>query len=134
MDSLKLASIVTHVADAKTCLLHPASHTHRQMSEEQLKEAGVAPDLIRFSVGLEAAQDIINDLQQALDAMKASLLQNGKFSILFFFAYNKVYTNKGVVHICQSTYPMHCPAKDILESEKSLQIENKVHIDKEFDH
>ena len=63
--------IVTHVADAKTCLLHPASHTHRQMSEEQLKEAGVAPDLIRFSVGLEAAQDIINDLQQALDAMKA---------------------------------------------------------------
>ena len=71
MDSLKLASIVTHVADAKTCLLHPASHTHRQMSEEQLKEAGVAPDLIRFSVGLEAAQDIINDLQQALDAMKA---------------------------------------------------------------
>ena len=71
MDSLKLASIVTHVADAKTCLLHPASHTHRQMSEEQLKEAGVAPDLIRFSVGLEDAQDIINDLQQALDAMKA---------------------------------------------------------------
>lgn len=71
MDSLKLASIVTHVADAKTCLLHPASHTHRQMSEEQLKEAGVAPDLIRFSVGLEAAQDIINDLQQALDAMKS---------------------------------------------------------------
>ena len=71
MDSLKLASIVTHVADAKTCLLHPASHTHRQMSEEQLKEAGVAPDLIRFSVGLEDVQDIINDLQQALDAMKA---------------------------------------------------------------
>ena len=70
-NSLKLASIVTHVADAKTCLLHPASHTHRQMSEEQLKEAGVAPDLIRFSVGLEDAQDIINDLQQALDAMKA---------------------------------------------------------------
>ena len=69
--SLKLASIVTHVADAKTCLLHPASHTHRQMSEEQLKEAGVAPDLIRFSVGLEDAQDIIDDLQQALDAMKA---------------------------------------------------------------
>ena len=71
MDSLKLASIVTHVADAKTCLLHPASHTHRQMSEEQLKEAGVAPDLIRFSAGLEDAQDIIDDLQQALDAMKA---------------------------------------------------------------
>lgn len=72
MDSLKLASIVTHVADAKTCLLHPASHTHRQMSEEQLREAGVAPDLIRFSVGLEDAQDIIDDIQQALDAMKAN--------------------------------------------------------------
>lgn len=72
MDSLKLAAIVTHVADAKTCLLHPASHTHRQMSEEQLREAGVAPDLIRFSVGLEDAQDIIDDIQQALDAMKAN--------------------------------------------------------------
>lgn len=72
MDSLKLVSIVTHVADAKTCLLHPASHTHRQMSEEQLREAGVAPDLIRFSVGLEDAQDIIDDIQQALDAMKAN--------------------------------------------------------------
>lgn len=72
MDSLKLAAIVTHVADAKTCLLHPASHTHRQMSEEQLREAGVAPDLIRFSVGLEDVQDIIDDIQQALDAMKAN--------------------------------------------------------------
>ena len=71
MDSLKLACIVTHVADAKTCLLHPASHTHRQMSEEQLKEAGVAPDLIRFSVGLEDVQDIIDDLKQALQEMKA---------------------------------------------------------------
>lgn len=65
MDSLKLASIVTHVADAKTCLLHPASHTHRQMSEEQLKEAGIATDLIRFSVGIEDADDIIDDLKQA---------------------------------------------------------------------
>lgn len=65
MDSLKLASIVTHVADAKTCLLHPASHTHRQMSEEQLKEAGIATDLIRFSVGIEDANDIIDDLKQA---------------------------------------------------------------------
>ena len=72
MDSLKLAAIVTHVADAKTCLLHPSSHTHRQMSEEQLREAGVAPDLIRFSVGLEDAQDIIDDIQQALDVMKAN--------------------------------------------------------------
>jgi len=67
MDSLKLASIVTHVADAKTCLLHPASHTHRQMSEEQLKEAGVAPDLIRFSVGIEDINDIIADVEQALN-------------------------------------------------------------------
>lgn len=70
MDSLQLASIVTHVADAKTCLLHPASHTHRQMSEKQLKEAGVAPDLIRFSVGLEDAEDIIEDLKQAIEKSK----------------------------------------------------------------
>ena len=67
MDSLKFASIVTHVADAKTCLLHPASHTHRQMTDEQLLEAGVEPDLIRFSVGLEDPEDIIADLKQALD-------------------------------------------------------------------
>ena len=67
MDSLKLAAIVTHVADARTCLLHPASHTHRQMTEEQLIEAGVAPDLIRLSVGLESVDDIIEDLKQAFD-------------------------------------------------------------------
>ena len=67
MDHLKLAAIVTHVADAKTCLLHPASHTHRQLTDEQLMEAGVSPDLIRFSVGLEAAEDIIEDLRQALE-------------------------------------------------------------------
>ncbi len=67
MDHLKLAAIVTHVADARTCVLHPASHTHRQMSDEQLIEAGVAPDLIRFSVGLESAEDIIADLEQALN-------------------------------------------------------------------
>ena len=66
MDSLKLATIATHVADAKTCLLNPASHTHRQLSEEQLKEAGIAPDLIRFSVGIENADDIIADIEQAL--------------------------------------------------------------------
>lgn len=66
MDHLKLAAIVTHVADARTCVLHPASHTHRQMSDEQLVEAGVAPDLIRFSVGIENADDIIADLEQAL--------------------------------------------------------------------
>lgn len=67
MDALQLATIVTHVADAKTCLLHPASHTHRQLTEEQLLEAGVKPDLIRLSVGLESAEDIIADLQQAFD-------------------------------------------------------------------
>lgn len=67
MDSLKLAAIATHVADAKTCLLHPASHTHRQMTEEQLIEAGVAPDLIRLSVGLENIDDLIDDLKQAFD-------------------------------------------------------------------
>ncbi len=66
MDSLKLATIATHVADARTCLLHPASHTHRQLSDEQLREAGVAPDLIRLSVGLENVDDLIEDLTQAL--------------------------------------------------------------------
>lgn len=66
MDRLKLISIVTHVADARSCVLHPASHTHRQMSDEQLLEAGVQPDLIRFSVGIENADDIIADLEQAL--------------------------------------------------------------------
>ncbi|MBR4342655.1 MAG: O-acetylhomoserine aminocarboxypropyltransferase/cysteine synthase [Lachnospiraceae bacterium] len=67
MDKLKFASIVTHVADAKTCILHPASHTHRQLSDEQLREAGVDPDLIRFSVGIEDVNDIIADLKQALE-------------------------------------------------------------------
>ncbi len=67
MDGLKLATIETHVADSHTCLLHPASHTHRQLTDEQLKEAGVAPDLIRFSCGLESAEDIIADLKQALE-------------------------------------------------------------------
>ncbi len=66
MDKLELAAIVTHVADARTCVLHPASHTHRQMTDEQLKEAGVAPDLIRFSVGIENVNDIIADLEHAL--------------------------------------------------------------------
>ena len=68
MDRLKLAAIVTHVADARTCVLHPASHTHRQMNDEQLKEAGVSPDLIRLSVGIENAEDIIADLAQAMEA------------------------------------------------------------------
>ena len=67
MDKLKLAAIVTHVADARTCVLHPASHTQRHMNDEQLKEAGVAPDLIRLSVGIENVSDIIDDLAQALE-------------------------------------------------------------------
>ena len=66
MDSLKLVNIATHVADARSCVLHPASHTHRQLSDEQLREAGIAPDLIRLSVGIEDADDIIDDLKQAL--------------------------------------------------------------------
>ena len=69
MDQLKLAAIVPHVADARTCVLHPASHTHRQMTDEQLIEAGVAPDLIRLSVGIENVNDIINDLAQAIDSI-----------------------------------------------------------------
>lgn len=66
MDRLKFISIVTHVADARSCVLHPASHTHRQLSDEQLREAGVAPDLIRLSVGIEDPADIIADLEQAI--------------------------------------------------------------------
>ena len=67
MDALQMINIVTHVADARTCVLHPASHTHRQLSDEQLREAGVAPDLIRLSVGIEDADDILDDIRQALD-------------------------------------------------------------------
>lgn len=66
MDRLKFICIVTHVADARTCVLHPASHTHRQLTDEQLHEAGVAPDLIRLSVGIENVNDIIDDLEQAM--------------------------------------------------------------------
>lgn len=68
MDSLKLAAIVTHVADARTCCLHPASTTHRQLTDKQLEECGVSPDLVRFSVGIENADDIIADIEQALNA------------------------------------------------------------------
>ena len=73
MDSLKLASIVTHVADTKTCCLHPASTTHRQLTEEQLNDCGVKSDLIRLSVGIEDAEDIIADIEQALVAATAEL-------------------------------------------------------------
>ena len=69
MDNLEFICIVTHVADARTCVLHPASHTHRQLSDEQLREAGVAPDLIRLSVGIENVNDIIADLDQAMTKM-----------------------------------------------------------------
>ena len=67
MDHLKLAAIVVHVADAKTGVLHPASTTHRQLTDEQLKEAGIGPELIRFSVGIEDVKDIIADIEQALE-------------------------------------------------------------------
>ena len=67
MDNLEMIAIVTHVADARTCVLHPASHTHRQLSDEQLIAAGVAPDLIRLSVGIEDVDDIIADIEQALE-------------------------------------------------------------------
>lgn len=69
MDALRMIAIVTHVADARSCVLHPASHTHRQMNDQELKDAGVAPDLIRLSVGLENVTDIIADLTQALKAV-----------------------------------------------------------------
>ena len=58
---------MTHVADVRTCVLHPASHTHRQLTDEQLREAGIAPDLIRLSVGIENVDDIIADIEQALE-------------------------------------------------------------------
>ena len=66
MDALKVIGIVTHVADAWSCVLHPASHTHRQLTDKQLKEAGIPPDLIRLSIGLEDPDDLIADLKQAL--------------------------------------------------------------------
>ena len=66
MDSLKMIAIVTHVADARSSILHPASHTHRQLGDEELIAGGIAPDLIRLSVGIEDADDIIEDIRQAL--------------------------------------------------------------------
>ena len=68
MKGLKIAAIETHVADARTCCLHPASSTHRQMTDEELAAAGVPADLVRFSCGLESAEDLINDIKQALDS------------------------------------------------------------------
>jgi len=69
MSNLKLGQIATHVADARTCVLHPANATHRQMNDDELAAAGIAPDMIRFSCGIEAATDLIADLEQALDAV-----------------------------------------------------------------
>ena len=72
MKNLKVAAIETHVADARTCCLHPASATHRQMSDAELTAAGVSPDLIRYSCGLENSEDLINDIKQALDSAERS--------------------------------------------------------------
>jgi len=69
MDSLKLASNEVHVADIRTCVLHPASATHRQLTDEQLKAAGISPGLVRFSVGLENVDDILEDIENALKAI-----------------------------------------------------------------
>ncbi|MBE6937250.1 MAG: O-acetylhomoserine aminocarboxypropyltransferase/cysteine synthase [Ruminococcaceae bacterium] len=69
MKNLRLAAIETHVADARTCCLHPASATHRQMNDEELYAAGVSPDLVRFSCGIENSEDLIADIKQALDNM-----------------------------------------------------------------
>ena len=67
MCNLKLAAIETHVADARSCVLHPASATHRQMTDDELIAAGVTPDLVRFSCGIEGTEDLIADIAQALD-------------------------------------------------------------------
>ena len=69
MKNLKLGAIETHVADARTCCLHPASATHRQMNDEELMAAGVSPDLIRYSCGIESAEDLIEDLKEALESI-----------------------------------------------------------------
>ena len=73
MDSLKLAAIVVHVADARTCVLHPASTTHRQLTDQQLIDAGIGADLVRMSIGIENADDIIDDITQALNEVKKCL-------------------------------------------------------------
>ncbi|HCA70764.1 MAG TPA: bifunctional O-acetylhomoserine aminocarboxypropyltransferase/cysteine synthase, partial [Lachnospiraceae bacterium] len=70
MDSLKLAAIVVHVADVRTSVLHPASTTHRQLTDQQLVECGITPDLIRMSIGIENAEDIIADIKQGLASLK----------------------------------------------------------------
>ena len=69
MAGLKVAMIATHVADAHTCVLHPASTTHRQMNDEELIAAGVGPDMVRMSVGIEHIDDILEDVKNALEAV-----------------------------------------------------------------
>ena len=69
MKQLRTIAIETHVADARSCCLHPASATHRQMSDAELMAAGVSPDLVRLSCGIENAQDLIDDIKQALDTL-----------------------------------------------------------------
>lgn len=80
MDSLKLAAIVVHVADARTSVLHPASTTHRQLTDEQLKDAGIRPDMIRMSVGIEDIEDILDDIRNALNALNAVFAERGKIN------------------------------------------------------
>ena len=70
MKGLKVAAIETHVADARSCCLHPASATHRQMNDEELKACGISADLVRFSCGIEDAEDLIADIKQALDKVE----------------------------------------------------------------
>jgi O-acetylhomoserine (thiol)-lyase len=70
MKGLKLAAIETHVADARTCCLHPASATHRQMNDDELRACGIAPELVRYSCGIENAQDLIEDIAQALETLR----------------------------------------------------------------
>ena len=67
MKGLKIVAIETHVADARSCCLHPASSTHRQLTDKELVDAGVSPDLVRLSCGIENSQDLIDDIKQALD-------------------------------------------------------------------
>ena len=69
MEALKIAGIVIHVADCRTCVLHPASTTHRQMNDQQLAEAGISPNMIRLSVGIENVDDLIEDFAQAIDSL-----------------------------------------------------------------
>ena len=71
MDALRLVTIETHVADCYSCILHPASHTHRQLTDEQLRAAGIAPDLMRLSIGLEDPDDLVADLDQAINSAYA---------------------------------------------------------------